>query len=218
VPKDVDHDERREELLEAVWRLVARVGIEGATMREMAQETGWSTGVLAHYFDDKEDIIGSALRYAYSRTEARWQAKLEGLTGIAALRELMLDNLPLDEEREVETKFLMNYWIRLIRGNQSIPRPARRGQLLIDMLTELTRDGQAAGEIRGDEAAPDIAERLLALIDGFSLHSLLDPQRLSRERQVFLVEQEFERLRPPQADGAAAGDGATNTRRRRSHA
>ena len=29
-PKDVDHDARREELLESVWRVVARDGLEGA--------------------------------------------------------------------------------------------------------------------------------------------------------------------------------------------
>ncbi len=219
MPKDVDHDERREELLEAVWRLVAREGIEGATMRGMAQETGWSTGVLAHYFADKDDIIGSALRLAYDRIAARWAVKLDGLTGMRALHELMLDNLPLDEQREIETKFLMNYWSRLIRGDQTIPRPAWRGKLLIVMLTDLAREGQQAGEIRRDEAPEDIAERLLGLIDGFSLHALLDPQRLTPQRQIALVEQELQRLSTPQAASADGGGGATKTsRRRKAHA
>jgi hypothetical protein len=62
------------------------------------------------------------------------------------------------------------------------------------MLTTLARDAQEAGEMRADEAPEDIAERLLGLIDGFSLHALLDPQRLTRERQVALIRREFERL------------------------
>lgn len=197
MPKDVDHDERREELIEAVWRVVARDGLEGATIRGMARETGWSSGVLAHYFTDKDDILASALRLAYSRIAARWERKLAGLSGIAALYELVLDNLPLDDERELETKFLMNYWSRAIRGGDGVPRPARRGPLLIDRLAQLTRDGQLAGEIRDDESPEDIAEYLLALIDGFSLHGLLDPQRLSRERQVALVDRAFARLAVP---------------------
>jgi AcrR family transcriptional regulator len=211
MPKDVDHDERREELLEAVWRVVTRDGIERATIRAIAKETGWSSGVLAHYFADKDDIIGSALRLMYERIAVRWDEKLAGLSGVGALHELVLDNLPLDDERELETKFLMNYWSREIRGgNHHQPPPSRRAPMLIDLLTTLTRDAQEAGEIRRDEAAEDIAERLLGLIDGFSLHTLLDPERLTRERQVALVRQEFDRLR-----GAAAGN---RPKERKAHA
>jgi AcrR family transcriptional regulator len=203
MPKDVDHDERREELLEAVWRVIARDGMERATIRGIAKETGWSSGVLAHYFTDKDDIIGSALRLMYERIAARWDEKLAGLSGVGALHELVLDNLPLDDERELETKFLMNYWSREIRGgNHQQTPPTRRAPMLIDLLTTLARDAQEAGEIRRDEAAEDIAERLLGLIDGFSLHTLLDPERLTRERQVALVQQEFDRLN----GGAAAGN------------
>jgi AcrR family transcriptional regulator len=211
MPKDVDHDERREELLEAVWHVIARDGMERATIRAIAKETGWSSGVLAHYFADKDDIIGSALRLMYERIAARWEVKLEGLSGIRALHELVLDNLPLDDERELETKFLMNYWSREIRSGNHAPPPTRRAPMLIDLLTELTREGQEAGEIRADEAPADIAERLLGLIDGFSLHTLLDPERLTRERQVALVQQEFDRL----GTGAADGDSPTE---RKSHA
>jgi AcrR family transcriptional regulator len=196
MPKDVDHEERREELLEAVWRVIARDGLERATVRVIAKETGWSTGVLAHYFADKDEILVSALRLMYERIAARWAAKLEGLSGIEALHELVLDNLPLDDERELETKFLMNYWSRAIREGDGVPRPERRGPQLIDLLSDLVREAQQAGEIRGADEPEDVAEGLLALIDGFSLHALLDPQRLTRERQVELVAREFDLLRP----------------------
>jgi AcrR family transcriptional regulator len=200
MPKEVDHDERREELLEAVWRVIARDGMEGTTIRGFAKETGWSTGVLAHYFVDKDEIITSALRLAYERIATRWDEKLEGLTGVKALYELVLDNLPLDDERRLETQLLMNYWSLMIRGHDLTERPRRRGPLLIDLLTRFVREGQEAGEIRRDEAPEDVAERLLGLIDGFSLHSLLNPERLSGDRQVTLIDQEFDRLR----EGATA--------------
>jgi AcrR family transcriptional regulator len=196
VPKDVDHDQRREEILEAVVRVVARDGLEKATVRVIAAETGWSTGVLQHYFSDKDEMMVSALRLMYERISARGEQLLEGLTGTSALQELVLENLPLDDQRELETKFLMNYWSRVIREGDGVPRPERRGPQLIDTLSDLVREAQEAGEIRSDEAPEDVAERLLALIDGFSLHTLLDPQRLTRERQEQLVQQEFQRLRP----------------------
>jgi AcrR family transcriptional regulator len=209
MPKEVDHEERREELLEAAWQVIARDGLEGTTIRSIAKETGWSTGVLSHYFADKDDIIGSALRLAYERIATRWDEKLDGLTGIRALYELVLDNLPLDEERELETRLLMIYWSLVIRGDDRTPHPWRRGPLLIDLLAKLVRDGQEAGEIRGEEPPEDIAERLLGLIDGFSLHALLNPERLTRDRQARLLGQEFDRLResatnPPDKDESHA--------------
>jgi AcrR family transcriptional regulator len=217
MPKEVDHDERREELLEAVWRVIVRDGIEGTTIRAIARETGWSTGVLSHYFADKDEIIASALRLAYERIAIRWDEKLEGLTGVSALYELVVDNLPLDNERKLETQLLMNYWSMMIRGHDLTARPRRRGPLLIDLLTRFVREGQEAGEIRGDEAPEDIAERLLGLIDGFSLHALLNPDRLNGDRQLTLIGQEFEHLKR----GARAAKPNTKThvnRRRRTYA
>lgn len=224
MPKEVDHDERRVELLEAVWRVIARHGIEGTTIRGIAEETGWSTGVLSHYFADKDDIIASALRLVYERTATRWDAKLDGLTGVCALYELVLDNLPLDSEREMETRLLMNYWGLMIRGGDDTPRAQRRGPLLIDRLTRLIREGQEAGEIRTEQEPKEIAERLLALIDGFSLHHLLNPGRLSRKRQVALIGWEFDRLTEgavtptPTSAATGADDSKSNANRRRTHA
>ena len=194
MPKKVDHESRREELLDAVWRVVVRDGLDMATMRSIAKETGWSSGVLAHYFADKDDIIESARHLAQERIEDRWDAKLEGLSGLAAVRELVLDNLPQDDERVEETRFFMNYWARAIRTDDGVPAATgRRGPALIDRLAELVAGAQASGEIVDGDAA-DMAERLLALIDGLSLHALLYPGRVTSERQVALVEQELDRL------------------------
>lgn len=215
MPKDVDHDARREELLEAVWRVIARDGIERATIRVIAKETGWSAGVLAHYFTDKDEILASALRLMYERIAARWAVKLEALTGVDALRELVLDNLPLDDQRELETRFFMNYWGRVIRDGDDVPHSERRGPQLIDLLSDLAREAQETGDVVTDEAPEDLAERLLALIDGFSLHALLDPRRLTRERQVALVEQEFDRFTTgPRTDAAGGGAPTTTTKRK----
>ena len=57
MPKVVDIEQRRAELTEAAARLIARSGIESATMREVAAEAGWTTGALTHYFADKRELL-----------------------------------------------------------------------------------------------------------------------------------------------------------------
>lgn len=194
MPKKVNQDERRAELLTAVWRVIARDGLENVTVRTLASETGFSAGTLAHYFTDKDDILVSALRLSHEQIAARWEDKLDGLTGIAALRELVMDNLPLDDERELETRLAMNYWVRAVTHENVASSQWRIGPTLFRRLASLTAEAQALGEVRTDESAEDIAERLNALIDGLSLHSLLYADRVTRDRQIGLMEAEFRRL------------------------
>ena len=97
MPKIVDWDARRDEILSATWRVIARDGIARATIRAIAREADCSRGILAHYFDDKADILGSALVLSHRRVVARMEARAAGLTGLDALRVIMLEALPLDE-------------------------------------------------------------------------------------------------------------------------
>ena len=57
MPKVVDHEERRAELAAAVWRLASSDGLEAVTVRRVAEEAGWSTGAVVHYFADKEELL-----------------------------------------------------------------------------------------------------------------------------------------------------------------
>ncbi|MEV4800891.1 TetR family transcriptional regulator C-terminal domain-containing protein [Nonomuraea sp. NPDC049421] len=237
MPKIVDHDERRREVMSAARRVIVRDGIDAATTRAIAKEAGYSNGVLAHYFADKDEILLSALRQSHERIRARLTAKVEGAAGpLAALRELLLDNLPLDADRAQETRLEVSFWSRSLateelaevqRAEASDLRTAVRA--LLDRAQEageLRHSAGKAGEpreeareasgVRGDRilagspddlAAPstsktpstpddldDLAEELLALVDGLSLHLLLYPGRLSRERAERIMLGAIERL------------------------
>ena len=221
MPKDVDHDARREELLEAVWRVIARDGMEGATIR--AHRQGDRLVDRACWRTTSPTRTTSWARRCASPTSGSPRGgtqKLEGLTGIAALHELVLDNLPLDDERELETKLLMNYWSRAIRGQRrGAPPRAPRTAAHRSPQRHWSARARRRGRSVTDESPEDVAERLLGLIDGFSLHALLNPQRLTRERQVALIGQEFDRLSTGQRSNAAAGRGRpTKSIKRRSDA
>ncbi len=54
MPKIVDHDARREEIAQALWRVVRRDGIRAASVRTVAAEAGWSAGAVRYYFPDQD--------------------------------------------------------------------------------------------------------------------------------------------------------------------
>ncbi len=195
MPKIVDHEKRREEVIAAVWRVIERDGFEGSTIRRIAKEAGYSAGILAHYFADKADILTSAVQLSHQRILARWDKKLANLNGLAALRELILDNLPLDEERILETSLEISYWARSLSRPEVVTIQREEASVLHQRVLDLLRIAQESGEVSTAETAEEITERLLALIDGLSLHAVLYPARVPPSLQVGLVERELERIR-----------------------
>jgi AcrR family transcriptional regulator len=57
MPKIVDHEQYRKELLIKSFDLFAEKGYASVTMRQIAQALGVSTGTLYHYFPSKEELF-----------------------------------------------------------------------------------------------------------------------------------------------------------------
>lgn len=180
MPKIVDHEQRRREVVSAARRVIVRDGIDAATTRAIAKEAGYSNGVLAHYFADKDEILLSALRHSHQRIRERLSAKVAGLSGLAALRELLLDNLPLDAERAQETRLEVSFWSRSLAAPALAEIQRAEAAELRSAVRALLAEARTAGELGTDEDLDDLAEHLLALVDGLSLHLLLYPGRLTR--------------------------------------
>jgi AcrR family transcriptional regulator len=212
MPKIVDWDERRDEILSATWRVIARDGIAGATIRAIAKEANCSRGILGHYFDDKADILGSALVHSHRRVGARMAQASASLTGLDALRVVMLEALPLDERRDLEAQIEISFWGRAL-GNAQM-RDLQHSEFdrlrarLRGHLQEAAQQGQLA-----DGCDLDLAtHQLVVLIDGLSAERVLYPDRVTPQRQVEMLDQLLRSFRPPAAApaGPAASVGAAH--------
>jgi len=206
MPKIVDWDARRDEILSATWRVIARDGIAKATIRAIAREAGCSRGILAHYFDDKADILGSALVMSHRRVAARMDASAAGHAGLDALRIVMLEALPLDEARDLEAQIEISFWGRAL-GNPALRELQHREfDRLRKRLCAHLAEARALGQI-GDHVDLDLAtHQLVVLIDGVSAERVLYPDRVPPERQVDLLDRLLDGLRSPAvADAVAAG-------------
>jgi AcrR family transcriptional regulator len=195
MPKIVDWDARRDEILSATWRVIARDGIAKATIRAIAREAGCSRGILAHYFDDKADILGSALVMSHRRVAARMDASAAGHSGLDALRIVMLEALPLDELRDLEAQIEISFWGRAL-GNPALRDLQHRefDQLRMRLRAHLT-EAAGLGQI-GPVIDIDLAtHQLLVLIDGVSAERVLYPDRVPPERQVDLLDRVLDGLR-----------------------
>ncbi|NIK12612.1 TetR/AcrR family transcriptional regulator [Alkalibacillus almallahensis] len=71
MPKKIDHTERKDHIIEAMFRIVHRSGFEKATLREIAKEADLSLGSVQHFFPKQGDIYIDAIEEIYSRFKAR---------------------------------------------------------------------------------------------------------------------------------------------------
>jgi TetR/AcrR family transcriptional repressor of bet genes len=108
MPKIVDHEQRRDEIALVACRVVAQYGFEQATMARIAREAGYTTGMVAHYFDTKQDIVIAALRLILRRIEERLTPS--GAAGQTDLLALLTEALPVDETRYSECAFWIAFW------------------------------------------------------------------------------------------------------------
>jgi TetR/AcrR family transcriptional repressor of bet genes len=100
MPKVVDHAQRRDEIALAACQAVAKYGFEQATVARIARAAGYTTGMLAHYFDSKQEIILAALRLILLRIEQRLTRERNGVE--ATLLDVLSEALPIDEQRLAE--------------------------------------------------------------------------------------------------------------------
>lgn len=183
MPKIVDHEQRRAEVLQATWRVVTSVGLHEATTRRIAKEAGYSNGVLAHYFADKDDILVSALQMAHSRVRARTLAAVKDLVGMAALRAAILEALPLDEDRLFEASLEFGYLSRAINAARLRDVYEDERIRFREFLTGLVSAAREAGELRAAYDDAHIVAETLVLIDGLSVQAAFLPARVPPDLQ-----------------------------------
>lgn len=177
MPKIVVHEERRRELADAVLALAARNGVGSVTTRAVAEEAGWSIGVLNHYFDSRHDLLHAGLMRASELQHAAYTAIL-GDADTSAMQKLhaLTDAvLPLDERRLAMTRVFLFFYAEGTASESARVQIAR----LLARWRGLVRDTVAAAIADGDlPACQDIDSAVLhltALTDGLSLEAVLDP-------------------------------------------
>jgi len=112
---------RREQICRAAVAVIAREGYAGTTMRMVADEAGVSTGMLNHYFANRQELLIQSLVYVSERSLIRYAGAIEGLEpGVERLAAL-LDSVLADDAESEET---WRVWINV--HGEAVRLPALR--------------------------------------------------------------------------------------------
>lgn len=184
----------------ATLQVIARDGVEAASMRGIAQELGCTTGALTHYFTGKADLIKAALDLVLVMVEERSEPLRRPDVTQADLERVLLDIVRGDTLNQSVWKA----WLAivsasmsdesLLRGHARQYRDLRH--TMQDCLSRLRDRGVLPGVI---DPATD-AIHLLAFVDGLGVQAMIDPRALGAARRAELVRGYVQRLAHPLSD------------------
>lgn len=186
MPRVVDHEERRREIVFALWLVISEHGIEGVSLRQVAAAAGVSMGRIQHYFGTKDALV---LAGCTALVDSAYAGYVE--TADAPPRDRLLRVVTQQIPRDAGSRIGVSVWYAYVA--KSINHPAVR-----QVLAEARRDSEdeCARLLRADrevgvEAALTQARRLLALADGLTLRVLVAD--LEPADAVALLEHELDR-------------------------
>ena len=184
MPKIVDHDERRAEYVDALWRLVSREGAGAISVRSLAAEAGVSPSNVVHYLPSRAEMLAEAvrqlLREARDRS-AKMRAEAE-VFDLDRVTDIVMVAIPDSPKRRRQSEV----WLLLLAEQET---NLEAGEILAELqagVRSAVRNGMdllAVHGILAPERDRDLeAARLHALIDGLSLQTLIDETTLPPAR------------------------------------
>lgn len=176
LPKEV----RKEQLIQATIKCIAKHGLSGVTMARVTQEAGLSLGIANLHFESKEKLLLETLQSVTAEYAAGQTAILDSddFPSTAARIEAIL---AFDFNPTVTDKNKLAVWFGFLGEAKSRPTYqracSRQDSASEARITALFQS--ALDEARDKHAdAGLIAAGYISLVDGLWLNALVDPRRL----------------------------------------
>lgn len=171
---------RQRQLIDATLVIINQVGLHGATVSQIARQAGVSTGIISHYFGDKNGLLEATMRDITSKLRSavlKRLAPLENASTQDRIHAIVMANFDESQIAPAVTTAWLDFWASsLHQANlhrlQKISSRRLYSSITAEFRRELTQErARAAGY------------GLTALIDGLWLRTALggkpfDPQQI----------------------------------------
>jgi AcrR family transcriptional regulator len=183
---DPEQEPRRDQILAAACRVIARVGIDRLRMSDVAAEAGVSTALVHYYCATRDELLTQAFRFADARATEVEERVGRGLPPAERIERLLLVYLD-DEGSDIYENWILwrEMWNHALFETSLRPALESSYRDWVGGLAEIVREGQAAGTIAPATDPEAAVWRLTAFVEGMGPLMLLG--MLPRKRAVELV-------------------------------
>src|ERR1700731_3579802 len=203
-PPPSTEDTRRRQMVEITIDSLAELGFVGTTLAQIAIRAEISTGLVAHYFGDKDGLLDATFRSLARRVGNQVRARLRQVSTPRGRIQAVIDaNLAPEEfEQRTGTAWLA-FWGQVLQVT-----PLRRVQSVYQQRTLSNLRSSLKKLVPPDEARR-LASMIAAMIDGVWLRAALSGWREADSESARALLTEFVDGRLSQAAPAANGNGAS---------
>ncbi len=184
-------DDRRQSLIEATARCLARRGAAGVSVRSICTEAGVSPGLLRHYFTGVSEAIAEAYRWTGSCVAEALERAVDEAPPQPRAR--LLAYLTASFRAPIASTDLLSSWLGFWGMTRTDP-------MIAEVHSEIYRDFRTGIERLIADYRPDLpdtrlaAVALTALIDGLWLELSLGDAPFTPEEAEALAEMWLEKL------------------------
>jgi TetR/AcrR family transcriptional repressor of bet genes len=170
---------RREQICRAAATVIAREGFAGSTMRMVAEEAGVSTGMLNHYFANRQDLLTQALVSVSERAQGRMREAIEGIPPGRERLVALLDSALADGEEASE---MWRVWINAYGEAVRLAELRHTIESRLNSWYELIDEALEGLVPADDDGAIPWSWRLDAILNGLAIQALTSEAELDGER------------------------------------
>ncbi len=196
MPKIVNREEKREQILLSALKVFAQKGYYNTKISEIAKEAGIGKGTIYEYFRSKESIFAEGFQFMFSSLEEELMKIIVGDASpeekLDQLMEVSFYELTKYGERFIEV--LMDFWAESIRSKH----PGMK--TLVDMTPMYTEFRKLIAAIIGEGVKKGLfrnvdpkmeASILMAIMDGLMLQWVLDKNAFSLDEARKAIKRHF---------------------------
>lgn len=194
MPKIVDHEAQRKIVADAAIRVIQEHGLEHATVRNIAKEAGLSVGSMRHYFATQAELFTFCMNLFAERVQKRVEALQMSGSVLQDMKNLLLQFLPLDEDRMMEMEVWFSFTAKLLVYPELKKLSDQMHQGMYRSVQWVIQELQKQGMTHPELDAEMEIEKLYALVDGLAIHMLMQPDRLTVKRVEQVIEQHLSML------------------------
>lgn len=172
------HEERRNEIADAVLAIVAERGLPAVSLTEVAAHAGISAGRVQHYFPTKRTLIEAAFDRGNELSSARIRAKvghedLDSAEPRAVLTVVLTGLIAHDSETRAHLRVRQSF-TSLALTDEAIAQRMRADYTRFHRrIADLVRRDRDAGPIPASTGPEDAAVDLVALAEGLAYYVLI---------------------------------------------
>jgi AcrR family transcriptional regulator len=188
-----DPEALKEAVIQATAALIGEHGIEGTSMRQVAEAAGVSTGTINHHFKNKRGLVIAAMDFSYG---LRDRERYRQLSPTAQLRRLM-ETWIVRRARRSWWRFWLEYVSHAGRDEELRLRHEERYARQRRFYVRIIQAAIASGEFRNDLDPEEVADTWLALLNGIAVNQVVAGDTVTQTRARRLLETYLTGLGPP---------------------